>query len=256
MGAAVTPRHRPVRPRGRRLRPRPRRMSTEAALYRLLAWLSPAYPVGAFSYSATAWNGRSRRAWCATAPALEAWLGTVLRHGGGWTDAVLLSTPIARRRPRTTTPPGASCAPRPGLAPTRRAGAETRAQGEAFARASLAALARRRRPPAGPARRRPRPDLPARRRRRRRRPRRALGAARSPAYLQAFAANLVSAARPRSSRWARPTASAPSPRSSRSCAEAAAAPLAARSTTSAPPTLMVDLCSMRHETQYTRLFRS
>ena len=73
-------------------------------------------------------------------------------------------------------------------------------------------------------------------------------------YLHAFTANLVSAGSA-PSRWARPTASGPS-RPWKPPSPTAERPL--------PPTLddvgtappLIDWCSMRHETQYTRLFRS
>ncbi|MGE0658531.1 MAG: urease accessory protein UreF [Reyranellaceae bacterium] len=61
---------------------------SDAALYRLMAWLSPAYPVGAFSHS----NGLE---WAvetgvvADREALIDWLRDVLAHGSGWNDAVL-----------------------------------------------------------------------------------------------------------------------------------------------------------------------
>ena len=77
------------------------------------------------------------------------------------------------------------------------------------------------------------------------------------AYLHAFAANLVSAA----CAWcrsARPTASASSPRWSRVIAAAAAAtpPTATARRPAAACAFVADLAAMRHETQYTRLFRS
>ena len=63
-------------------------MTTEAAaLYRLMSWLSPAYPVGAFSYS----GGLE---WAVEAgdvkdPAsLTDWLGTMIAHGSIFCDAV------------------------------------------------------------------------------------------------------------------------------------------------------------------------
>jgi len=58
------------------------------ALRKLLSWLSPAFPVGGFSYShglewaiedGTVTDGAT----------LEAWLADVLRHGAGQTDAIL-----------------------------------------------------------------------------------------------------------------------------------------------------------------------
>ena len=66
-------------------------MHTDAAgLYRLMSWLSPAYPVGAYTYShGLEWVvdiGDVR-----SAAALEAWLDGVLRFGGGFSDAVLFA---------------------------------------------------------------------------------------------------------------------------------------------------------------------
>ena len=61
-------------------------MPTE--LLRLLTWLSPAFPVGAFSYShglETAIRSGTVR----DADTLSAWISGLLEHGGGWTDAVL-----------------------------------------------------------------------------------------------------------------------------------------------------------------------
>ncbi len=57
-------------------------------LYQLLAWTSPAYPTGAFSYShGMEWaveQGSVR-----DVPTLLDYASAVLRHGGGWIDAVL-----------------------------------------------------------------------------------------------------------------------------------------------------------------------
>ncbi len=60
------------------------------ALLRLLAWMSPAFPVGAFSYSGgleTAVNDRR----LATAHDLRDWIGLLLHRGTLWNDAVLLA---------------------------------------------------------------------------------------------------------------------------------------------------------------------
>ena len=76
-----------------------------------------------------------------------------------------------------------------------------------------------------------------------------------PAYLQAFAANLVSAAVraiPLGQTDGQKALAALEPVVADVAALAAACPLDELGTA----TLMVDLCSMRHETQYTRLFRS
>jgi len=61
---------------------------TPQALYRLMAWLSPAYPVGAFSYSSgIEWAVESGD--IADAETLQDWLTTMLTDGGGFCDAVL-----------------------------------------------------------------------------------------------------------------------------------------------------------------------
>jgi urease accessory protein len=58
-----------------------------AALYRLMAWLSPAYPVGAFSYSGgIEWAVEAGDV--KDAPMLRAWLDVMLSDGGGFADAV------------------------------------------------------------------------------------------------------------------------------------------------------------------------
>lgn len=59
-------------------------------LLRLLAWLSPAFPVGSFSYS----HGLERAVedgLVADAHDLGGWLETLLRRGSGWNDAALFA---------------------------------------------------------------------------------------------------------------------------------------------------------------------
>lgn len=66
------------------------RPPTAAELQRLLAWHSPAFPVGAFSYShGLEWSVEDGT--ISDAATLEAWLTGILRHGAGWTDAVLFA---------------------------------------------------------------------------------------------------------------------------------------------------------------------
>jgi urease accessory protein len=61
-----------------------------ASLYRLMAWLSPAYPVGAFSYS-------SGLEWAVEAgdvrdsSTLQQWLTVMIERGGGFCDAVFFA---------------------------------------------------------------------------------------------------------------------------------------------------------------------
>lgn len=62
----------------------------ERALLRLMAWLSPAFPVGGFSYS----HGLERAVHdglVADGEELADWIETLLVHGSGWNDAVLLA---------------------------------------------------------------------------------------------------------------------------------------------------------------------
>src|SRR5919201_1721725 len=59
------------------------------SLYRLLAWLTPAFPVGAFSFShaleaAVESGAVDRRG------ALKKWIAAVVRHGSGRIDADIL----------------------------------------------------------------------------------------------------------------------------------------------------------------------
>ena len=57
------------------------------ALYRLMAWLSPSYPIGAYSYSSgIEWAVEAGD--ITDAAALEHWLAVVIGEGGGFCDAV------------------------------------------------------------------------------------------------------------------------------------------------------------------------
>lgn len=60
------------------------------ALYHLLSWLSPAYPVGAFAHSSgIEWAVEA--GWITDRSTLETWLGSLLVEGAGWNDAVLFT---------------------------------------------------------------------------------------------------------------------------------------------------------------------
>ena len=102
-----------------------------AALYRLMTWLSPSFPVGAFSYS-------SGIEWAVEAGdindalSLQSWLASMLADGPGFCDGVFLAT--AHR--------AAVCRDKPALrdvaelaaafAPSRERHLETSAQGRAY----------------------------------------------------------------------------------------------------------------------------
>jgi urease accessory protein len=61
-----------------------------AALYRLMTWLSPSFPVGAFSYSSgIEWAVEAGD--IRDAASLRGWLATMLAEGSGFCDAVFLA---------------------------------------------------------------------------------------------------------------------------------------------------------------------
>jgi len=64
--------------------------SDTRALLRLTTWLSPSYPVGAFSYSHGLEQAVAQGDVHDTASTGD-WLETILRHGAGRTDAIFLS---------------------------------------------------------------------------------------------------------------------------------------------------------------------
>ncbi|MGE0734080.1 MAG: urease accessory protein UreF [Alphaproteobacteria bacterium] len=221
-------------------------------LYRLFAWLSPAYPIGAFSYShgieyaveAELVHDRA---------SLVGWCAHILRRGAAWTDAVLLAHAVDAARARDF----AQLDRLADLAAAWRGTAETALesvqQGSAFVSTTRAAWAdavlelfarqRGEKPIALPI---------------------ALGVAAASqveksvvvaAYLQSFAANLVSAA----------VRLVPLGQKDGQLAIAELAAVVSKTTTAAMATAlddcgtaapMVDWTSAKHETQYTRLFRS
>src|SRR5258708_378765 len=85
----------PRRPRSRRNNaPSPvavcSELSDEAATFRLLTWLSPAFPVGAFAYSSgIEWAVESGDV--VDAATLHDWLAAMLADGAGFCDAVFLT---------------------------------------------------------------------------------------------------------------------------------------------------------------------
>lgn len=65
-------------------------MTEPAALQKLLTWLSPAFPVGAFAWSAGLETAIADRR-VADAASLQNWIAGALAHGGPKTDAILLA---------------------------------------------------------------------------------------------------------------------------------------------------------------------
>ena len=223
-----------------------------ASLGRLLAWLSPSYPVGAFSYSGgIEWAVEAGD--IADARALQEWLATVLSDGAGFCDAVL----FAHAYRAILDDDGAALADIAELAsalvPSRERQLETTAQGRAFVattRAVWPCFALDRLATMGPEA----VAYPV-----------AVGVASAghgiplalalAAYLQAVAANLISAAVrlvPLGQTDGQRVLAALMPSLEDTARRAAATPL----DDIGSATFRADIAGMRHETQYTRLFRS
>jgi len=217
---------------------------TTDALRRLLVWLSPAFPTGGFAYShGLEWaveDGSVR-----DEATLTAWVEDVLAHGAGRCDAILLHHAHAAADDAL---PGL-CALGVAAAFGRERRLETVAQGNAFVRAAsvwggarIARLAELNAP------------YPI-----------AVGAAcadhdiaadaAAPAYLQAFAASLISAAVrlvPLGQTSGLRVLAAQEPVVGAVAAEAAEAGLDELG----GACLRSDIAALRHETQETRLFRT
>jgi urease accessory protein len=215
---------------------------TPLAQLRLLAWLSPGFPTGAYAYShGLEWVVEAGE--ITDGDSLRAWLVDVLAHGSGRNDAILLRH--AHRAARDAAALESLAALAAAIAPGRERHAETMAQGAAFLRAASAWE---------------RPVLPE--------------AVAYPvavgalagwhgidedltaaAYLQAFASNLISAAVrlvPLGQTTGLQVLAA---------IETTILAVANDSAMATPEDIggcafRSDLAAMRHETQYTRLFRS
>lgn len=99
------------------------------ALLRLSTWLSPAFPVGAFSYSSGLEQAVHDRLVTGAAD-LRSWLEAVLCHGSGWNDALLLAE--AYRAWHDCARLAAVAELAEALAGSRERHAETTLQGQAF----------------------------------------------------------------------------------------------------------------------------
>lgn len=213
------------------------------ALAKLIAWTSPGYPVGAFAWShGLEWASAAGEV--ADRATLEAWIGDVLRHGAGWSDAVLLACAWRAERNGDTAALDETAALAAALTPSAERSAETMALGIAFAEITDAAWGAGPRPAAYPVafgQAAARHGIP-------------LDAALQ-AYLQAVVANLVSAGirlGVTGQTDGQRVLAALLP----DCARLAGAAMEAGPDAVGGCALRVDLGSMRHETQETRLFRS
>lgn len=218
---------------------------------KLATWLSPGFPIGAFSYShGLEWaieDGAVR-----TPADLRAWLADVLELGGGWTDAVLFAEAWRAAGAADWARLAAACELAEALAPSRERHLETMQQGSAFLAAVSAwpcEAAQHLEIIAGG-----RAAFPV-----------AVAVAAAghgisaaealPLYLNAFVANLVSVAvrlLPLGQTAGLATLAALQP---------AILALAERALDASPDDLgsaamLSDIASMRHETQYSRVFRT
>ena len=112
----------------------------QAALYRLMAWLSPAYPVGAFSYSGgIEWAVEAGD--IRDAESLRRWLAVIIAEGGGFCDAAF----FVHAYRSVAEPDDAALRTVAELAaafaPSKERHLETTQQGDAFIKATQAAWA-------------------------------------------------------------------------------------------------------------------
>ncbi len=230
-------------------------LTNTEALLRLQSWLSPAFPTGAFSYS----HGLETAiadGLVTDADGLEAWLSGILRYGAGRSDAWLLTDTFEAVRERSSNRLMEAAELGMALSGAAELSLEARSQGMAFfatvravwpapgldwatdtlMRAELPATLPVATGIAGAAHGIPMDALVA-------------------LYLNAFAANLVSAGVrliPLGQTDGQRVTAALEP----VVAEAATRSLEREEPEPANATVMVDICAMLHETQYTRLFRS
>ena len=223
-----------------------------SALYRLMAWLSPAYPVGAFSYSSgIEWAVESGD--IGDAPTLGRWLAVILAQGGGLCDAVFF---VHAHRAIDANADGALrelAELAAAFAPSKERHLETTAQGRAFIEATraawpCAALDRLAATRGGPIAYPVAVAVAAA----------GHGIAVEPAlgaYLHAVTANLISAGVrliPLGQTDGQRLLAASEPIVATTAARALTTPL----DRIGGAAFRADIASMRHETQYTRLFRS
>ncbi|MDQ0396259.1 urease accessory protein UreF [Labrys monachus] len=227
-------------------------MDEAAAASRLVLWFSPGFPTGAFGFShGLEWAVEIGDV--ARAADLTSWIETLIEQGGGWSDAVLVSLSYRAALSGDEAAMADLAELALALQPSRERRLETGVQGDAFLKAvetgwpNEAAARLRQAWPGACA-------LPI-----------AVGTAGAgaalpleallSAFLSGFAANLVSAA----------IRLAPIGQSDGLRVLASLGPLiarcAARAVDAGPEdlgTLAIrsDIASMRHETQFTRLFRS
>jgi urease accessory protein len=109
-----------------------------AALYRLMTWLSPAFPVGAFSYSSgIEWAVEAGD--ITDAATLQDWLSSMLTDGPGFCDGVFLAHAHRAAACANDDKLGEVAELSAAFAPSRERHLETTAQGRAFIQIARAA---------------------------------------------------------------------------------------------------------------------
>jgi len=223
------------------------------ALYRLLAWLSPAYPIGGFSYSHGI-ETAIEEGLIVSRPSLVAWLQTVLGDGTGRVDGALFASAWRAAEGKDWPAFDAVAGRAAAWRGTSEMALESRQQGGSFLSITRTAW--------------PHPDLDAAHERLNGEIALPVAVALAAAahgialeaalegYLQAFTANLISAA----------VRAVPLGQSDGQIALASLEGAVQKAVETAltvtnldevgTATPLLDWCSMRHETQYTRLFRS
>src|SRR3954467_6983864 len=112
--------------------------SEAAALYRLMTWLSPSFPVGAFSYSSgIEWAVESGD--IVDAASLSDWLAAMLAEGSGFCDGVFLAQAHRAASSREDEVLQTIAELAAAFVPSRERHLETSAQGRAFLDAARAA---------------------------------------------------------------------------------------------------------------------
>ncbi|WP_334369042.1 MULTISPECIES: urease accessory protein UreF [unclassified Bradyrhizobium] len=112
-----------------------------AALYRLMTWLSPSFPVGAFSYSSgIEWAVEAGD--ITDAASLRDWLAAMLVDGSGFCDAVFLAQAYRAASVRDATALREVAELAAAFVPSRERQLETTTQGRAFIDIARAAWTR------------------------------------------------------------------------------------------------------------------
>jgi urease accessory protein len=218
-------------------------------LYRLLAWLSPAYPIGAFSYSHGV-ETAVEEGFIKDRVSLIVWLESVLRDGTGRVDGALFAAAWRAVEARDWTAFDAVAERAAAWRGTSEMAFESRQQGGSFLAITRTAWPHPAFDEVGDELSLPVAVALATA---------AHGIALEPAlggYLHAFSANLISAAVrtvPLGQSDGQLALAALEP-AVRETAEATLATIDLDEVGTATP--LLDWCSLRHETQYTRLFRS